>query len=130
MNEEIIPKHDITNRADVELLINSFYSKVKTDPVIGFFFTQIIPVDFPSHLPKMYAFWESILFGTPGYKGEPMTAHIHIHQKHKMEPAHFERWISLFTATVDENFTGPKAEEIKHRASSIAMIMEMKVSGF
>ena len=128
MKEELIKeKHDIANRADIELLVNSFYDKVKTDPTIGFFFTKIIPVDFPAHLPKMYAFWESILFGTSGYKGEPMTAHVHIHEKHKMEHAHFEKWLSLFTSTVDELFAGPKAEEIKQRSSSIATIMEWKV---
>jgi hemoglobin len=96
---------------------------------LDFFFTEIIPVDFPAHLPKMYAFWESILFGTPGYKGEPMTAHVHIHEKHKMEHAHFEQWLLLFRTTVDELFSGPKADEIKQRAASIATIMEWKVTG-
>ncbi len=121
-------KKDITNRADVELLVNTFYDRVKKDATIGFFFTEIIPVDFPAHLPKMYAFWESILFGTSGYKGEPMTVHTHIHQKHKMTHEHFERWISLFTSTIDELFSGNKAEELKQRASSIATIMEWKVT--
>ena len=31
----LMTKKDIENRADVELLINSFYDKVKPDPVIG-----------------------------------------------------------------------------------------------
>jgi hypothetical protein len=34
--------------------------------------------------------------------------------------AHFDRWLELFLETVDENFSGPKAEEAKGRALSIA----------
>ena len=37
-----------------------------------------------------------------------------------VEKAHFDRWLELFLATVDENFSGPKAEEAKGRALSIA----------
>jgi truncated hemoglobin YjbI len=36
--EKLNQKPDITNRADIELLVNSFYAKVKEDKTIGFFF--------------------------------------------------------------------------------------------
>ncbi len=34
-------KGDITNRMDIEQLINAFYDKVKKDDVIGFIFNDI-----------------------------------------------------------------------------------------
>ena len=37
-----------------------------------------------------------------------------------VEEAHFDCCLELFLATVDENFSGPKAEEAKGRALSIA----------
>jgi hemoglobin len=121
--------HDLQNRTDIETLINRFYDKVKVDPLIGFFFSEVVPVDWPAHLPRMYDFWESIAFGSGNYKGEPMTPHFNLNKKQKMEPAHFERWLSLFYATMDENFAGEKAEEVKKRAGSIAAIMEHKLRG-
>ena len=120
-------KQDIQNRGDLELLVNRFYDKVKVDPLIGFFFSEIVPVNWEAHLPVMYNFWESIAFGTGPYRGEPMSAHLRLNGKHKMEPEHFARWLSLFHGTIDELFSGAKAEEIKMRSASIARIMEFKV---
>ena len=37
-----------------------------------------------------------------------------------VEKAHFDRWLELFLATVDELFAGPKAKEAKGRALSVA----------
>lgn len=119
-------RHDIRNRADIEQLIDAFYEKVKRDDTIGFFFAE---VDWPKHLPKIYSFWEQIVFGTGGYRGEPMTVHKHLHEKHPMAHAHFERWLELFTSTTDELFEGGNAEMIKQRARSIAPLMEFKVTG-
>ncbi len=122
MNE----RTDIRDRRDIELLIDSFYAKVRKDEVIGPFFAN---VDWPEHLPKIYAFWESIVFGTASYRGDPMTTHRHIHEKNPLEHRHFERWLELFKGTTDELFTGPNAETIRSRADSIAQLMEFKVTG-
>lgn len=119
---------DISSRADIELLVNRFYDRAKTDPLIGFFFSEVVPVNWPEHLPRMYDFWESIAFGTAGYKGEPMTVHMELNRKQTMEPAHFKRWVELFHATIESNFSGPKADELKARSASIAAIMKIKVA--
>lgn len=120
-------KNDITNRVDIELLINSFYKKVKKDPVIAFFFTDIVPVNWDAHLPIMYGFWENIIFYSGTYEGNPMAKHKAIHQKCPMKMEHFQRWTSLFTETVEELFEGEKAELAKQRAMSIATVMQIKM---
>jgi len=120
-------KNDITNRADIEILINSFYQKVKKDPLIAFFFSEIVPVNWEAHLPIMYGFWENVLFYTGTYEGNPMAIHKGIHQKCPMKMEHFQRWTSLFTETVDELFKGDKAELAKQRATSIATVMQIKM---
>ena len=121
MNE----RHDIRHRADIEQLIDAFYEKVKRDETIGFFFAD---VDWPEHLPKIYSFWEQIVFGTGGYRGDPMMTHKQLHEKTPLAHAHFERWIALFTATTDELFAGANAGMIKQRARSIAPLMEFKIT--
>lgn len=55
-------KKDIEDRKDIELLINSFYDKVKQDAIIGSFFTEVVQVNWEKHLPVMYNFWENIVF--------------------------------------------------------------------
>jgi hemoglobin len=44
-----------------------------------------------------------------------------------IEEKHFSQWLALFRETIDEHFAGPKAEEAKTRASSIAQIMNFKI---
>ena len=46
----------------------------------------------------------------------------------KLEKQDFDRWLSLFTTTVDELFEGQKAEEAKQRAVSIAGIFQYKMN--
>jgi hemoglobin len=65
-------KKDITNRVDVELLIDSFYKTVQKDATIGYFFNDIAQIDWNTHLPQMYNFWESIIFAKKVYTGNPM----------------------------------------------------------
>ena len=57
-----------------------------------------------------------MLLGTGTYRGAPFPKHAVL----PVEKAHFDRSLELFLATVDENFSGPKAEEAKGRALSIA----------
>ena len=120
-------QREITTEQDIRLLVNSFYDKVNGDPSIGFIFNDIAKVDWEKHMPVMYSFWESVLFGAGRYKGNPMPVHMHLNQKIKLERKHFERWLQLFHATVDELFTGEKAELAKQRATSIATVMQIKI---
>lgn len=119
-------KKDLRNRKDIEKLVDTFYKKVKTDTIIGYLFNDIAQVDWTNHLPKMYDFWENILFYKGNYSGNPMTAHKELHQKSAMTQQHFQHWIFLFKTTVDELFSGAKAEEIKDRAFNIANALMAK----
>jgi hemoglobin len=120
-----MPQHpDITGPADVQRLIAAFYAKARYDTALAHFFTQ---VDWAHHTPRIEGFWNMLLFGDKSYAGDPMSPHVALHQRLPMEAAHFQRWVELFTGTVDELFAGPKAEEAKLRARSIAGVMLHKV---
>jgi hemoglobin len=120
-------KKDIETRKDIQLLINSFYDKVKADPVIGFIFNDVVRVNWERHLPVMYDFWENTLFYTGGYIGNPMEIHRHLNKLIPLNAEHFQQWTQLFTLTVDELFTGEKAELAKQRATSISTVMQIKI---
>lgn len=119
-------KTDIQNRADIEQLVNAFYAKVKADDVIGYLFNDVAQVKWEEHLPKMYDFWENIMFYTGNYSGSPMAVHRELHQKSAMASTHFHHWIKLFNETVDSLFKGARADEIKSRATNIALVIMYK----
>ena len=55
-------KVDITNRPDIDRLMNAFYSRALTDETIGYIFTDVAKLDLEHHLPIIGDFWESLLF--------------------------------------------------------------------
>ena len=120
-------KRKIEDRKDIEMLVDRFYEKVKTDKVIGFIFNDIVRVKWERHLPTMYDFWENTLFYTGNYNGNPMEMHTRLNKLVPLTPKHFERWTDLFTRTVDELFIGEKADLAKQRAVSIATVMQIKI---
>jgi hemoglobin len=111
---------DIETREHVVLMVDRFYEKVKIDPLLGPVFSH---VDWPNHLPTMHNFWSSMLLGDRSYLGNPLQKHLPL----KISSEHFERWLQLFKATIDEHFKGDKAEETKMRAESIAAIFQYKM---
>jgi len=117
----------LETREDIEQLVNLFYTKVIKDEKIASFFTDIAKVDWEKHLPKMYSFWESILFGQMTYKGNPMGAHFPVNEIKAMEQEHFDRWLELWTATVEENFSGENADLAIYKAQNIAKLMAFKM---
>lgn len=118
---------DIKTRKDVEFLINEFYQRILKDKQIGYFFTEIVVLNWNKHIPIMYDFWESILFSTAKYKGNPMEKHLAINQKEKLKKAHFDKWIQLWESTILENFVGKNAEKAIEKAKQIGSLMQFKI---
>lgn len=120
-------KYDIRGKEDVKLLVDLFYEKVRADDLIGYIFNDVAQVNWETHLPVMYNFWENVLFYTASYTGNPMIVHRKLNNVIALQPEHFQRWLKLFHEVVDENFTGEKAELAKQRATSIAVVMQLKI---
>ncbi|ARS36608.1 group III truncated hemoglobin [Pontibacter actiniarum] len=119
-------KRDLATEEDIKLLVDTFYDHVNQDDLLSPVFNGFAKVDWSRHLPVMYNFWSSVLFGSIAYKGQPFPKHMRL----PIERKHFSRWVSLFLQTVDELFEGTKAEEAKHKASSIARVFQMKMGLF
>lgn len=122
-------KTDIRNREDIEKLVNAFYDKINADAGISYFFNDVAKVKWEDHLPKMYDFFENILFSAGNYDGNPMVTHQELHKKSAVSCSHFSHWNKLFNKTVDELFAGKNADEIKQRAFNISAAMMHKTLG-
>ncbi|MDA0170489.1 group III truncated hemoglobin [Solirubrobacter taibaiensis] len=113
-------KQDIENHADVERLVRAFYGRAMDDPMIGYLFTDIAQLDLEAHVPDITSFWETILLGAQTYRGGAFAPHAQLHYKSPLRAGHFERWLVLWTTTVDELFEGPRAGYAKHHATRVA----------
>jgi hemoglobin len=116
--------NDITTETDVQLLVERFYGKLVSDPVVGHFFEGL---DLEHHLPRIRAFWEMVLLNKPGYSTNVTDVHLRLNQRIPMKKEHFDRWLQLFRETLSEHFAGPNADEAYLRALSIAAVMLVKV---
>ena len=114
---------DIETRADIERLVETFYSGVMVDPVLGPIFTDVAKLDLPSHMPVMCDFWENILFNARKYPGGMMWKHMVLHQQTSLEPHHFQRWLDHFVETVDRFWEGNRATLAKTHAARVANMM-------
>lgn len=121
-------RKEITDRNDIILLVDTFYQKVRNNPVIGFIFSDVAQVNWEKHLPVMYSFWSGILLSDHSYSGNPMMKHIELGRKTEMSEKQFQEWLLLFNQTVDELFSGNKAQEAKTRAETIANLMLTKIN--
>ncbi|WP_080241710.1 group III truncated hemoglobin [Spirosoma rigui] len=120
-------KRTLDSPEAVRFLVDSFYDKVRVDPLIGPVFTVVAQVDWSKHLPKMYAFWESLILGNNAYDGHPFRPHLIVNQQHTLTIDHFERWLQLFSATLSENFMGDTADQVRQRATQIALVWTNKL---
>lgn len=121
-------RHDLVTRRDVELLVRSFYRAAAMDDVLGPVFAAA-HVDWPAHLATVSDFWMWQLLGVRGYEGNPLVAHRPAHHTTPFTDEHFERWLALFTETVDEHFEGPTAELAKARARKMAQALQRLLRG-
>ncbi|MEN3943223.1 group III truncated hemoglobin [Prosthecobacter sp. SYSU 5D2] len=119
---------DLEGPPEIEKLVNSFYVKVRADETLGFIFDGIASVDWDAHLPKMYAFWEKVLFRTGSYTGNPLAIHARLLPLTEMGKPQFDRWLELFKQSVDELFCGPNAEHIKNCAADMANVIYSRLN--
>ncbi len=116
-------KHDINDRNDIRRMVDTFYDHVVDDPLIGPLFTEAARVNWEQHLPVMYAFWSTLLLKERSYAGNPMAVHAALNRKQTLRAEHFDAWVRLFHAAVDELFEGRNAEAAKTRGAQIAQLM-------
>lgn len=119
---------DLEGRPEIEKLVNRFYDRVRVDSVLGFIFDKIAQTNWETHLPKMYAFWETVMFRSGGFVGNPLVAHAKLVPLTDMGRDKFDHWLMLFRSTVDELFTGPNAEHIKSCAADMANVIFSKIN--
>tara|TARA_R110002167_G_scaffold61543_3_gene173622 strand:+ start:1456 stop:1845 length:390 start_codon:yes stop_codon:yes gene_type:complete len=121
-------KTTIQNRADVRLLVETFYGKIRIDAILGPIFNNIIS-DWEAHYEVLTDFWETQLFLKRKYHGNPITVHQAVDDamNHSITSEHFGLWLNVWFATIDELFQGDTAWIAKNRAQKMSTMLFMKI---
>jgi hemoglobin len=120
--------NDIQNQDELYLLVDEFYKKLLSDDSISYIFTDVVKIKIEEHLPILVTFWSQAILGTGGYIKNLTQIHLDVNAKEHLTPELFKIWLNHFNNSVDENFKGEKAEQIKTQALSIATIMQIKIT--
>jgi len=110
---------DITSKADIESLINTFYSNLLQLEDIKPVFANI---DFPKHVPHIVHFWSFVLLDEEGYKTNVFEKHLDL----PIKPYMFDKWLEIWITSIDSLFQGEKADLAKQRATVLAFTFKSK----
>jgi hemoglobin len=110
---------------DLHRLVQSFYTKVRQDPLLSPIFNDVAQVDWEHHLPLLTQFWSNVMLGSSEYKGGAFAKHVMLGQKTTITEQHFTRWLSLFEAEAKSVLHEPYASTIIERAHLVARSLKM-----
>jgi hemoglobin len=110
---------DIETKADIELLLRTFYDKLLQSEGMKRVFST---VDFEAHFPRIVHFWSFVLLDEPGYRTNVFEKHMPL----PIEPPQFDEWLQTFTWAVDSLFKGEKADLAKQRATVLTFTFKSK----
>ncbi len=107
---------DITNEADIKILVDEFYKSVLEDELLAPVFSEHLEGKWEEHHEKLYRFWQTVLLREPMYYGKPQ----HMHARMEIGKTHFDHWLKVWKKTVDTYFVGEIADRAKFRGKTMA----------
>jgi hemoglobin len=123
----VTEKRDLDSRREIHDLVIDFYREIVFDPLLGPVFGEAAEVDWAEHIPRLIDYWARVLLRDPSYDGHILRPHQHVHELQSFEPEYFDRWYALFTASVDQRWSGPFADAAKDHAARMAGTLARRI---
>lgn len=124
-------KPDISSKKDIHFIITAFYKKLIADEnMLPFFETIVKDNHLEEHIETITKFWQDILLYTSNYSGNVMSKHLEFNRVRVFKKEHFTTWLSYLKTSIDNSFEGQNAQNMKDRAVSIAMVMQVKMKDY
>lgn len=103
----------MTTPTYIQKIVEDFYTKAVSDPIIGFHFRKIQEFEgdnplkppmeaFSHHIPRIVNFWRMQLLGEMGLEQEPFNL-LKAHDYLGVKKAQVNRWLMIFNETLDES---------------------------
>jgi hemoglobin len=107
---------DIADRQDISKSMAEFYRRVATCELPGPVLLDVARLDLAVCLPVLCDFCQTVLLHADPYRRNALRPHVDLNARIELSPAYFARWLSLWTAVVDERHTGGTRSLRKSRA--------------
>ncbi|MBX3684685.1 MAG: group III truncated hemoglobin [Rhodocyclaceae bacterium] len=104
------------NRQALHELVHAFYADVRRDPSLGPVFDAAIGAHWDTHLERMVEFWSTMMLDTRGFAGNVYGTHMKLEG---VEPAHFERWMTLWYRHTAHGFKAMDRQRLRETAGMI-----------
>ncbi len=114
---------DITNKSDVEWVVQEQYGKLLEDAFTAPVFSHL---NLEEHLPRIFMFWCFVLdidaVNNP-YKGSAFEPHT----KLGLTAKHFEIWLHYLHAAIKGKYEGPVAEKWINKSNELGVMFQYKM---
>lgn len=107
---------DIQTERDIKTLVDTLCQKATNDTLLGASFGAAARIHWPHYLTTQYRYWSSTLLGHGSTEGEPLPEQVALPRSGQ----HIQHWLNIFSSTIEEHFSGSKAEEAKQLAKQLA----------
>jgi hemoglobin len=114
------------NQENIKKFVHEFYSDIRNDDILGVVFDRAIGENWTPHLERMVDFWSTVMLGTKLFQGNVFGKHMLLNG---IEPAHFQRWLTLFESNVQRLFDESIANEFSTTAHRIAKSLQLGFFG-
>lgn len=110
-------------KENLNKLVISFYTRVFKDDLVGPIFIDILGKNlkeekWPAHIELLTNFWASLALGEKNYNSSPFAPHIEF--KERLSVKAFERWLKLFSETLNTIFHPQIADQFLAKSKTIA----------
>ncbi len=103
-------------------MVESFYAQVRLDPDLGPIFAAHV-ADWPAHYAVMVDFWASVALLAGRYHRNALRAHKPL----GLRSEHFDRWLQLFDATLQQHVTPQARSHLLDIARRIAGTLRQRL---
>jgi len=116
---------DLNTRPHVVALVNTFYTRARTDALLGpVFFGALGDGDWSHHLEVVTNFWCTVLLGERSYPGGFMWKHLRL----PLRAEHVDRWQALFSELLVTTHAGPVTDEALRRVNIMGEVLRAKLA--
>ena len=119
-------RYEAVDEQAIQVMVHTFYGCIREHPRLGLIFNGRLDGKWDEHLPKMEAFWQSVLLKNGAYKGKPVPAHLKLKE---VVSSDYGAWLSVFRPVVRELFVPELADEIVAVAERIAQSLWLATFG-
>lgn len=116
---------DLAVEDSIRQLLKVFYGRVRRDALLGPVFARALgtsEAEWARHLARLADFWSSVVLRSGRYHGDPFSTHLRLPD---LEPAMFDRWLTLFGESCADVLAPEMAEAFHGRALRIARSLRM-----